>query len=81
MCRPYDYTHYVPYRWVLDKPMVSGVSLGARNASHLADYQALFAFSLDSADQAAISEVGRLSNATCAPHRLPRFESSVFSAQ
>jgi hypothetical protein len=34
------------------------VDIGARNASHLADYQMLFSFDLDAEDQAAISEVG-----------------------
>jgi len=54
--------HYTPTpstrRWILDKPGVAGVSLGARNASHLGDYKALFSFNMDAEDNAAIAEVG-----------------------
>lgn len=44
--------------WVLQRPGVAGVILGARNASHVADSAALFSFALDDADEAAIAEVG-----------------------
>lgn len=48
--------HY-PLRWVLDRPQVAGVILGARNASHVTDHQRLFSFRLDDEDLGAIDEV------------------------
>lgn len=47
----------VAARWVLQRPGVGAVILGARNASHIADYQQLFAFALDAADEDSISSV------------------------
>jgi aryl-alcohol dehydrogenase-like predicted oxidoreductase len=47
----------VAARWVLDHDAVSAVILGARNASHVADHTALFAFSLTAADREAIEAV------------------------
>lgn len=44
-------------RWVLQRPGVPAIILGARNAVHVPDHQQLFSFSLDAADQAAIQEV------------------------
>jgi len=47
----------VAAKWVLDRPGVAGVILGARNASHAADAPVLANLQLDEADKAAISEV------------------------
>mmetsp|Transcript_16332 Transcript_16332/g.27999 ORF Transcript_16332/g.27999 Transcript_16332/m.27999 type:complete len:403 (+) Transcript_16332:38-1246(+) len=47
----------VAARWVLDKPCVAGVVLGARNATHVPDHLALGALMLDAQDQDAIAEV------------------------
>ncbi|KAG2501704.1 hypothetical protein HYH03_000205 [Edaphochlamys debaryana] len=47
----------VAARWVLERPSVAAVILGARNASHVQDHQRLFSFALDSEDRAAIEEV------------------------
>jgi len=47
----------VASRWVLDKPGVAGVILGARNAAHLQDHTALFSLRLDDEDRGRISEV------------------------
>lgn len=47
----------VATRWVLQRPAVGAVILGARNARHVADHQALFSFQLDAQDCAAIDEV------------------------
>ncbi len=44
-------------RWVLDRPGVAGVILGARNADHLPDHLALFSLALDDTDRGKISEV------------------------
>ncbi|KAI8470573.1 MAG: NADP-dependent oxidoreductase domain-containing protein [Monoraphidium minutum] len=43
----------VAARWVLQQPGVPAIIIGARNASHVADHRALFAFELDSNDLAA----------------------------
>jgi aryl-alcohol dehydrogenase-like predicted oxidoreductase len=47
----------VASRWVLQRPAVPAVILGARNATHVPDHQQLFAFSLDEGDLSAIQEV------------------------
>ena len=44
-------------RWVLDSDVVPGVILGARNALHVEDHRALFAFELDDEDRKAIRAV------------------------
>jgi aryl-alcohol dehydrogenase-like predicted oxidoreductase len=44
----------VSARWVLAQPQVPAIIVGARNASHVPDHRALFAFDLDEADLAAI---------------------------
>jgi aryl-alcohol dehydrogenase-like predicted oxidoreductase len=47
----------VASRWVLDRPQVAGVIVGARNADHLAENLNAFRFALDAADRAAIDAV------------------------
>ncbi|WP_159712042.1 aldo/keto reductase [Geminicoccus flavidas] len=47
----------VATRWVLDRPQVAGVIVGARYADHLPANLATFGFVLDEADQAAIDAV------------------------
>lgn len=47
----------VAARWVLDSEVVPAVILGARNAEHVEDHRALFAFDLDDEDRAAIRAV------------------------
>jgi aryl-alcohol dehydrogenase-like predicted oxidoreductase len=47
----------VATRWVLDRPGVAGAIVGARYAEHLADNLAVFRFSLDEEDRAAIDAV------------------------
>lgn len=47
----------VAARWVLQRPAVPAVILGARNALHVPDHQQLFTFSLDDSDLAAVQEV------------------------
>jgi len=44
----------VATRWVLDQPHVAGAIVGARYAEHLPDNLAVFRFTLDDADRAAI---------------------------
>jgi aryl-alcohol dehydrogenase-like predicted oxidoreductase len=44
-------------RWVLDKPLVAGIIVGARNASHVADHAALASIKLDDSDYARIKSV------------------------
>lgn len=44
-------------RWVLDKPAVAGIIVGARNARHLPDHMALGALRLDADDYGRIDEV------------------------
>ena len=44
----------VSARWVLQQPQVPAVILGARNATHVPDHRALFAFELDASDMDAI---------------------------
>ncbi|KAG2451292.1 hypothetical protein HYH02_003898 [Chlamydomonas schloesseri] len=69
VARKHDVTiSNVAARWVLDRPGVAAVILGARNANHVADHQRLFSFRLDSDDQAAIDEVlarGRRPRSDC----------------
>ncbi|EFJ45917.1 hypothetical protein VOLCADRAFT_105794 [Volvox carteri f. nagariensis] len=58
----------VAARWVLDRPGVAAVILGARNADHVQDQVRLFGFTLDEQDQAAIQEVldrGRRPRSDC----------------
>lgn len=47
----------VASRWVLQRPAVPAVILGARNALHVPDHAQLFSFQLDEGDLAAIQEV------------------------
>jgi aryl-alcohol dehydrogenase-like predicted oxidoreductase len=47
----------VATRWVLDRPMVAGIIIGARYAEHLADNLTVFGFALDAADTAMIDAV------------------------
>lgn len=47
----------VASRWVLQRPAVPAVILGARNALHVPDHTQLFSFSLDADDLAAIQQV------------------------
>jgi aryl-alcohol dehydrogenase-like predicted oxidoreductase len=47
----------VATRWVLDRPQVAGVIVGARYADHIPENLKTFAFSLDAADRAAIEGV------------------------
>lgn len=49
----------VATRWVLDRPTVAGVILGARNASHVADHVSIFerGLILDQEDMGQIAEV------------------------
>lgn len=47
----------VATRWVLDRPGVSAVIVGARNADHVADHRRLFSLNLDAEDLAAIQAV------------------------
>ena len=44
-------------RWMLDRPAVAGIIIGARYADHLADDLKIFDFSLDAADVAVIERV------------------------
>jgi aryl-alcohol dehydrogenase-like predicted oxidoreductase len=47
----------VASRWVLQRPAVPAIILGARNATHVPDHQRLFTFELDGDDLAAIDAV------------------------
>ncbi|KAK9804340.1 hypothetical protein WJX72_008140 [[Myrmecia] bisecta] len=47
----------VASRWVLDRPGVPAIIVGARNADHVQDHQRLFTFQLDRADNDAIQAV------------------------
>lgn len=47
----------VASRWVLQRPAVPAIILGARNASHVPDHQRLFDFELDADDLAAVDGV------------------------
>jgi aryl-alcohol dehydrogenase-like predicted oxidoreductase len=47
----------VATRWVLDRPHVAGIIIGARYAEHLADNLDVFRFSLDAEDRAAIEQI------------------------
>lgn len=40
----------VAVRWVLDRPQVAGVIVGARNASHVGDLEKVFSFQLDAGE-------------------------------
>ncbi|KXZ55536.1 hypothetical protein GPECTOR_2g1085 [Gonium pectorale] len=58
----------VAARWVLQRPGVAAVILGARNANHVEDQQRLFSFALDSDDLGAIDDVlarGRRPTSDC----------------
>ena len=58
----------VAARWVLDKPAVPAIILGARNANHVADHQKLFSFTLDGDNKQRIGAVlasGRQSHEDC----------------
>lgn len=45
------------HRWVLQKPSVAAIIVGARNATHVQDHVALFSFQLDATDLGRIQEV------------------------
>lgn len=47
----------VASRWVLQRPAVPSIILGARNALHVPDHQQLFDFVLDDSDTAEIQGV------------------------
>ena len=47
----------VASRWVLARPMVAGVIVGARNSNHVADHGRMFDFDLTEGDLAAIDKV------------------------
>lgn len=47
----------VACRWVLDKPMVAGIIVGARNAKHVEDHRRLMAVRLYEEDRGRIAEV------------------------
>ena len=47
----------VSCRWVLDRPAVAGIIVGARNANHVQDHQALATVQLDADDRARLAEV------------------------
>lgn len=47
----------VATRWVLQRPTVAGVIMGARNAAHVDAHRRLFSFQLDGDDLARIGEV------------------------
>jgi aryl-alcohol dehydrogenase-like predicted oxidoreductase len=58
----------VASRWVLQRPAVPAIIVGARNALHVPDHTALFSFELDAADEAALQEVlasGRQARGDC----------------
>jgi aryl-alcohol dehydrogenase-like predicted oxidoreductase len=44
-------------RWVLDKPSVSGIIVGARNAKHVEDHQRMMELVLDDNDLMRIEAV------------------------
>ena len=46
----------VASRWVLARPMVAGVIVGARNSNHVADHGRMFDFDLTPADLSAIDQ-------------------------
>jgi len=45
----------VASRWVLEQPQVAAVIIGARNADHLSNYQAIFGLELDEEDYSVIA--------------------------
>lgn len=47
----------VSCRWVLDKPAVAGIIVGARNAKHVEDHQRLMQLQLDEDDRQRIDAV------------------------
>ena len=47
----------VASRWVLDKPAVAGIIVGARNANHVQDHVKLASLKLDDEDLGRIDEV------------------------
>ena len=57
----------VACQFILQKPMVAGVIVGARNRSHLAGLQSLTTFQLDADDIAAIQEVRDKANGPTGP--------------
>ncbi|GLC40730.1 hypothetical protein PLESTM_001106100 [Pleodorina starrii] len=69
VARKYDTTvSNVAARWVMDRPGVAAVILGARNADHVQDHVRLFSFRLDEQDLGAIEEVlarGRRPQSDC----------------
>ena len=50
-------TAAVAGRWVLDRPQVAGVIIGARSTAHLSDNLSVFDFRLDAVDRARIDGV------------------------
>ena len=63
----------VATRWVLDRPGVAAVLLGARSASHVNDNLRVFQFGLDSQDQEGLDEVlARATGPTGQPFELER---------
>lgn len=58
----------VACRWVLDKPAVAGIIVGARNANHIADHVKVANLRLDAEDFGRIDEVlesGRQATGDC----------------
>jgi aryl-alcohol dehydrogenase-like predicted oxidoreductase len=47
----------VSSRWVIQRPTVAAIIVGARNASHVDDHRRLFTFELDADDLARIDVV------------------------
>ncbi|KAK9821998.1 hypothetical protein WJX81_006467 [Elliptochloris bilobata] len=47
----------VAQRWVLDRPQVAAIIVGARNANHVADHRRLFSLQLTDEDRAGIDAV------------------------
>ena len=47
----------VASRWVLDKPTVAGVIVGARNSNHVADHQKLMQLEVTAEDRNEIANV------------------------
>lgn len=65
----------VAERYVLDKPQVAGIIVGARNASHLTDNLRAFEFSLDKEDKQKIEEItSRLPGPTGDTYSLERIK-------
>ena len=47
----------VACRWVLDRPAVAGIIVGARNVRHVQDHRALVNVQLDATDKARLEDV------------------------